>query len=119
MRFLADESCDYAAVRALSRLGHEVLAVADLSLGADDEAVIGLALEKRCVLLTEDKDFGQLVYATGLDSVGIILLRFPGSVRSGLGEAVASLVIQEGEKLIGRFVVIQPGRVRISSPLAD
>ena len=45
MRFLADESCDYAAVRVLTGLGHEVLAVADLYLGADDEFVISLALE--------------------------------------------------------------------------
>ena len=119
MRFLADESCDYAAVRALSGLGHEVLAVADLSLGADDESVIGLALEQRCVLLTEDKDFGQLVYASGMESVGVILLRFPAGVRSGLGEAVAELVNRQREGLIGRFVVIQPGRVRMTSPQTD
>ena len=62
-RFPADESCDYSVVRALVRLGHEVLAVADLSPRADDESVIGLALREQCVLLTEDKDFGQLVHA--------------------------------------------------------
>ena len=47
MRFLADESCDYAVVRALSRTSHEVLAVADLSPGASDEWVIELALRER------------------------------------------------------------------------
>ena len=119
MRFLADESCDYAAVRVLTGLGHEVLAVADLYLGADDEFVISLALEEKCVLLTEDKDFGQLVYASGMASVGVILLRFPAGVRSGLGEAAADLVNREGEGLLGRFAVVQPGRVRLSSPPSD
>lgn len=114
MRFLADESCDYAAVRTLTGLGHEVLSVADLSLGADDEFVISLALEERCILITEDKDFGQLVYASGMESVGVILLRFPAGVRSGIGEAIAELVDREGEGLIARFAVVQPGRVRIS-----
>ncbi len=119
MRFLADESCDYTVVRALVAQAHEVLAVADLSLGADDESVISLALRERCILLTEDKDFGQLVYATGLASVGVILLRFPAGVRSKIGEVVADLVNREGEGLIGRFVVVQPGRIRMSQPLGD
>ena len=113
MRFLADESCDYAVVRALSGLGHDVLAVADLSPRADDESVIGLALRERCVLLTEDKDFGQLVHASGLESIGVVLLRFPVRLRSRIGEAVIDLVNQRGEDLTGRFVVPQPGRVRI------
>ena len=56
MRFLADESCDYAVVRALSRTRHEVLAVADLLPGVSDGRVIELALRERCILLTEDKD---------------------------------------------------------------
>ena len=112
-RFLADESCDYPVVRALTRVGHEVLAVADLSPRAGDASVIGLALRERCVLLTEDKDFGQLVHASGMRSVGVILLRFPVGARSKIGEAVVELVDRRGEDLIGRFVVVQPGRVRI------
>ena len=113
MRFLADESCDYAVVRALRGLGHEILAVADLSPRADDDAVIGIALRERCVLLTEDKDFGQLVYANGLQSTGVVLLRFPTGARSGVGGAVAELVNRRGDDLTGRFVVLQPGRARI------
>ena len=112
-RILADESCDCSVVRALDRLGHEVLAVADLSPRANDESVIGLALREQCNLLTEDKDFGQLVHASGMQSVGVILLRFPAGARSTIGDAVADLVGRRGEDLIGRFVVVQPGRVRI------
>lgn len=61
MRFLADESCDFAVVRALRASGHDVTAVADVKPRADDETVIRLALEESRVLLTEDKDFGILV----------------------------------------------------------
>ena len=81
VRFLADESCDYAVVRALTRVGHEVPTVADLSPRAD-ESVIGLALRESCVLLTKDKDFGQLAQASGMESVGVILLRFPDGART-------------------------------------
>ena len=113
LRFLADESCDYAVVRTLTGLGHQVLAVADISPRADDESVIGLALQERCVLLTEDKDFGQLVHASGLESTGVVLLRFPASARSRIGEEVADLVDRRGDDLHGRFVVLQPGRARV------
>ena len=63
MRFLADESCDFAVVRALREAGHDVAAVRELSLGVADDVVINLAVRENRILLTEDKDFGQLVYA--------------------------------------------------------
>lgn len=59
MRILADESCDFAMVRALRDAGHEVLAVADVSPRAPDPSVIDLAVNDNRILLTEDKDFGQ------------------------------------------------------------
>ena len=118
-RFLADESCDCAVVRALTSRGHEVLLVAELSPRADDEQVIGLALREERVLLTEDKDFGQLVHAAGFPSVGVILLRFPVGARSRIGETVADFVSQRRAELPGRFVVIQPGRIRMSARYGD
>ena len=118
-RFLADESCDHSVVRALTRLGLDVLAVAELSPRADDETVIGLALRDGRILLTEDKDFGQLVYASGLPSPGVVLLRFPARARSRIGEAVAEFVTRRGEDLPGRFIVMQPGKIRMSLRYAD
>jgi len=85
LRFLADESCDFAAVRALRAAGHEVTAVAELAPRAPDEAVVDLALREGSILLTEDKDFGQLVYAGGLPTAGVILIRYPGPVARNVG----------------------------------
>jgi predicted nuclease of predicted toxin-antitoxin system len=113
MRFLADESCDFAVVRALRAGGHDVVAVAELSRRAEDVAVINMAIKEERILLTEDKDFGQLVYADKRAMGGILLLRFPAKARSSLAKAVLDLVKRRGEKLIGRFIVIQPGRIRI------
>lgn len=63
MRLLADESCDFSVVRALRGAGHDVIAVAELFPSLDDSLILDLALREQRVLLTEDKDFGQLVYA--------------------------------------------------------
>jgi predicted nuclease of predicted toxin-antitoxin system len=113
MRFLADESCDFMIVRALRAAGHDVDAVAEIAPRAEDSDVIDLAIKEGRILLTEDKDFGNLVFAQGRKSTGVFLLRFPVSARMAIAEDIVQLVADRGEKLLGCFVTIQPGRIRI------
>jgi predicted nuclease of predicted toxin-antitoxin system len=114
MRFLADECCDFGAVRALRAHGHDVLAVSEFQSRSIDKDLIDLALAENRILLTEDKDFGWLVFAGRLDSPGVILIRFPASARNSLAEAVLKLVSEHSSELPGAFVVLQPGVARIS-----
>ncbi len=114
MRFLADESCDFIMVRALREAGHDVLAVSEITSRAEDFEVIEFALREKRILLTEDKDFGQLVYAHGQKTLGVIFLRFAHSTRERIAGDVCTLVKDQGEKLTGCFVTVQPGRIRIS-----
>jgi predicted nuclease of predicted toxin-antitoxin system len=109
VRFLADESCDFAIVRALRSAGFDVAAVVDISPRALDQAVIDMAVQQDRILVTEDKDFGQLVYASGQPSAGVILLRFPAGVRSQMAAAVLELLRRYGDTLAGGFAVVQPG----------
>jgi hypothetical protein len=81
MRFLADECCDFSAVRSLRAEGHDVLAVSEFQHRSEDKEVMELALTESRILLTEDKDFGWLVFAARVDSPGVILIRFPASAR--------------------------------------
>ena len=62
MRFLADESCDFRVVQALREAGHDVRAVVEENPGATDHQVIEQSAAEERLLLTEDRDFGQLVY---------------------------------------------------------
>jgi predicted nuclease of predicted toxin-antitoxin system len=114
MRFLADESCDFAVVYALRKAKHDVLAVAEITPRAADSDVIRLAKKQKRVLLTEDKDFGQLVYASGQKALGVVFLRFPVSARDIIANDIVMLVEEQKEKLFGSFVVVQPGKIRIS-----
>jgi predicted nuclease of predicted toxin-antitoxin system len=114
MRFLADECCDFAAVRILRAHGHDVLAVSEFQQRSVDKDLMDLALAGNRILLTEDKDFGWLVFAGRVDSPGVILIRFPASARSLLPEAVLKLVAEHASQLEGAFVVLQPGTARIS-----
>jgi len=112
--FPADESCDFAVVRALCAAGYDVLAVAERSPGARDEDVIRLATTEGRILLTEDKDFGQLVFAAGKETCGVIFIRYPAGFRSELPRRVLDAVKRESSRMQTAFVVLQPKRMRIS-----
>ena len=114
MQFLADEGCDFAVVRALRTADHDVVAILEIAPRAEDTEIIDLAIREQRVLLTEDKDFGQLVYASTRTTSSVILLRFPGNARATLPQPVLTLIKEKGDQLLGCFVVVQPGRVRIS-----
>ena len=116
MRFLADESCDFTIVRALRDAGEDVSAVGELAPGTDDAAVLDMAQREDRLLLTEDKDFGHLVFAGGFPTRGVILFRYPFASRPLIIRAALDLVRQRGEELPGAFVVIEPGRIRITRP---
>lgn len=97
MHFLADESCDFVVVRALRAAGHDVAAIAETAGRSEDQIVLDLALREARVLLTEDKDFGQMVYAGAREASGVVRIRFPVKARSALPTAIVKLVESSGE----------------------
>ena len=113
MLFLADENCDFAVVRALRADGHDVVSVAEIAPRMDDRDVIALATREDRILLTEDKDFGQLVYAGLHESSGVILIRFPQNARWALPGVIREAVQKLEGRLRGAFVVLKPNQVRI------
>lgn len=78
-----------------------------------DAAVIDQAYVDRRILLTEDKDFGWHIFVARPQSPGVILVRFPASMRTAMAEAVLTAVETHGERIGVSFLVIQPGHVRL------
>jgi len=113
MRLLADESCDFRLVRSLRSAGHDILAIAETHRGFGDNEVIDLARAEHRLLITEDKDFGQLVFSATKKSSGVLLVRYPALARSSLADAVLALLHERGESLYSCFVVLEPGRARL------
>jgi predicted nuclease of predicted toxin-antitoxin system len=114
LRFLADENCDHAIVLALRADGYDVAALAETTTRSVDALVIEQARREQRILLTEDKDFGWLVYVKAAASIGVILIRFPAPARTGLGAAISQLVRDHAGQIDGAFTVVEPGRVRIN-----
>lgn len=114
MRFLADENCDFAIVRALRSAGHDVLAVGEVQQRSVDHQLMELAYAESRIVITEDKDFGWLAFVRHIDNPGVILVGFPAGARHTLAESVMRLAHELGTRLTGAFVVLRPGSVRIS-----
>ena len=92
-----------------------MVAIAEIARGATDDQVLELALKAKRVLITEDRDFGELVYARGRSSAGVILVRFPSQARRAKSATVIEAVSRLGSRLQYAFTVVEPGRVRISN----
>jgi predicted nuclease of predicted toxin-antitoxin system len=114
MNFLADESVDRHIVETLRNSGHEVIYIADLDPSINDDAVFDRANEIKALLLTADKDFGEIVFRDGrISSKGVILIRLAGLSTDTKGAVVEAAIRKDGLKMNGAFNVITPGTVRI------
>ena len=78
MRIVADENIDRQIVERLRANDHSVLFVAELEPGVKDEAVLERSQEHHALLLTADKDFGELVFRQRLVHCGVLLIRPAG-----------------------------------------
>jgi predicted nuclease of predicted toxin-antitoxin system len=111
---LADECCDATLVDALRGDGHDVLyAIESLRGATDDDLVTHAVVSERRILLTEDKDFGELVYRLRRPAHGIVLLRFDVGDRALKVPRLRCLLEKEPERLPGAFVVLEVDKVRV------
>ena len=110
---VADESVDAEIFYQLRAAGYEVLFVAELSPGVTDDEVLHLARVSGAVLLTADKDFGELVFRQGQASSGVVLLRLAGLPAATKAEVVAAGFAAHAAELTGSFAVLSPGMLRI------
>ena len=113
MRFLADENFPGAGVAALKAAGHDVLWVRLTAPGAADTDVLAMAADQSRILLTFDKDFGELAARSELPAgCGVMLFRMPPPRSEPAGRRLA-LRIGARDDWAGQFSVIEPGRIRM------
>lgn len=113
MKFLADESVDRQIVERLRQDGHLVRYVAEMEPGVSDDIVFASANQESALLLTADKDFGEMVFRQRLHTHGIVLIRLAGLSPSRKAEIVTSAINRHATELPRAFAVIAPGALRI------
>jgi predicted nuclease of predicted toxin-antitoxin system len=113
VNLFADESVEQSVVDRLRQDSHDVVFVAELAPSITDDEVLRDANDRRAVLVTADKDFGELVFRQGAVHAGVVLLRLAGLANATKGEIVAEVCRLRAAELAGSFTVISPGQVRI------
>ena len=113
MRWLVDECVDAALVGLLRQSGHEALFVSEISPRATDIDVMNRAERDHRLLLTEDKDFGDLVFRLARPVPGIVLIRIVAMQRQCNAERLTVAIKRFRKTLFGRFTVIEQARFRM------
>ena len=117
MNLLADESVDRPIVDRLRADNHSVLYVAELAPGISDDDVLQRANRSGALLVTADRDFGELVFRLRRIHGGVVLIRLAGLSPEAKANAVSRALADRGNELLYAFSVISPGSVRIRRPI--
>jgi predicted nuclease of predicted toxin-antitoxin system len=114
VRWLADECVAPQLVANLRALDHDVTFALEEYRSKPDTVLLGVAASERRVLLTEDNDFGELIFrkAGQFDVPGIVLLRLASERSLAKWERLFDVINEHGERVTGHFVVIGDTRVR-------
>jgi len=111
MKFLIDESVEKPIVDWLRDQKYDV--VAESSSGITDEEVIRFANSETRILITNDKDFGELIFRQGRTTQGILLIRAANEESSNKIRLVKEVLKEVKDKLKGNFVVVNKTGIRI------
>lgn len=113
MKFLVDECCAVQLVDALRNAGHDVCYVLEDMPGATDTQVLKKSYREKRILLTEDKDFGELTYRLKKEVTAIVLLRFSVAKQDLIWPQLDKLISMKGADLLGKFVVVDEEKFRV------
>ena len=110
---IIDESVDYAIVDILKVNNFNVYAIIDESPSISDKEVLAIACKQSALLITEDKDFGELVFRFQLSHKGILLLRMIDATSFKKAEAVLKALLEYHEEMIDKFCVLDDNKLRV------
>jgi len=113
MRFLADENVSRLVVDGLRAAGFDVVTVVATSAGAPDDEVLGFADRDGRILITEDRDFGELVVRQRLAVLGVILIALDRLSNAAEAARVTEVARAHADRMAGNLLVVEPGRVRV------
>ncbi len=113
MKFLADEGVDRSIVETLRKFNFDVYYVIEGIRSITDDELLHLANRESRILITRDKDFGELVYRLNQPHAGIILIRLEGYSTVQRAEMVGTIIQKHQSEFSDAFTVIQPKVIRI------
>ncbi|MEA3349852.1 MAG: DUF5615 family PIN-like protein [Chloroflexota bacterium] len=113
MKIIVDESAGFAVTKYLQDRGYDVLAVSEIMPQAHDNEILERAVREKRIIVTNDKDFGELVYRSGQNHHGVILLRLRNESAVNRVRVLKSVLDNHASQLPNAFTVATEGNIRI------
>ena len=113
MRFLIDENIGHSVISFLRQRGFDVSSVAQQFPGISDKKVLEKARRQKRILITADKDFGDLIFYSNQPHKGVILLRTKNQFPQAKIKALDKLLKYHRRKIIENFIVVTEDKIRI------
>jgi predicted nuclease of predicted toxin-antitoxin system len=110
---LADENIDHRIITALRADGFMVQSIYGLSRGLSDEEIITLSRKPLQLILTEDKDFGEWVFAHGIRDISVVFLRYHFRDTEEMINTLRVLLNTRLSDLSGAFTTVSTNKIRI------
>ena len=115
MRFIVDASSDARLVPHLKRQAHDVTRVGtDYRADLKDAEILVIAVRENRVLITDDRDFGELIFRLRQPHAGVIYLRLDTVLFEVRAERIDDVLATYGDRL-DQFLVVTEDSVRIRS----
>jgi predicted nuclease of predicted toxin-antitoxin system len=113
MRLMADENVPRRVIEKLRELGHDVLSVRESLRAEADTAILDRAVKEQRILVTQDKDFGELVFARSVPGVyGVVLFRLTGSEANDDIHHMVDVLVSRDDWM-GNFTVVTDRQIRL------
>jgi predicted nuclease of predicted toxin-antitoxin system len=113
MQFVADENVPRKTLDRLRMSGYGVVSIQESLSGISDHAVLKVAESQHRILITADRDFGELTVRHRLGATGVIVFQLERLSHTARADRVAEVIAAHIDRLAGHLVVIEPARVRI------
>ena len=115
MKFLVDLGVGKKVEKWLQEKGYDVKSVRDINPEAKDSEVLHLAVAENRMVITMDKDFGELVYNSGKAHSGVLILRLEDANGAQKIVTLQKILSEYSDKMENKFCVFQHGRLRIKN----
>lgn len=113
MKFIVDECTGIAVAEYLRGIGHDVVVVAETMPQAEDHTILAKAVKEGRILITNDKDFGELIFRRGYSHHGVLFLRLQDDSAANRVRVVKAVLDQYVDLLKMNFLVATERQVRI------
>ena len=113
IRFIVDMGVSKKVEEWLSTNDYDIKAIRDFDPRMKDRDILKLAVTEKRMVITMDKDFGELVFNSGLDHSGVLLLRLEDAKSDEKVKIIQEILLKYEDKLKNNFCVYQHGKLRI------